>query len=227
MAMAWALPSNDRMKSCGAAQSSGNLLALDDLVAQRRERVGEVWILMRLDRNPATVERPHARRVQGLLQVHPPVDQIDEDLNLSLRLHVGAHAAEAHLKRAVGRQHHRREDRVAHALAGRGMIRMGRIHLEIGPAVVEDHAGSGHDDSRPEHVGNAGDQRDRVAVAVDDGEVGRVPVDAPRRRRIERAVQLDQRAALAEIFGGQKTLDGRRGETRIGDAPVPRRRRRA
>ena len=105
-----------------------------------------------------------------------------------------------------------------HALARRGVVGMGRVHLEIGPPVVQDDARVGDDDSGPEHIGNAGDQRDRVAVAVDDGEVGRVAIDAARRRGIQGEVRLNQRAALAEIFLRQETLDRRRGEARIGDA---------
>ena len=62
------------------------------------------------------------------------------------------------------------------------MIRMGCIHLKISPAIVEDDPGSGNDDAGPEHVGNARDQGNSIAIAMDDREVRRVSIDSARRR---------------------------------------------
>ena len=52
----------------------------------------------------------------GLLHVHAEIKQIDQDLHVSLRLHVAAHDAEHELGFAVLGDH-RRDDRVERALA--------------------------------------------------------------------------------------------------------------
>ena len=176
----------------------GDFLARDDVVSQRLEFVGEVRIGMRLDGYSATIERPHARCIQSFLKVHSTIENIDDDLNLSLRLHIGAHAAKGHFKGTIGREHHGGNDRVAHALAWSGMIRMGCIHLKISPPIVEDDSGSGNDDAGAEHVGNACDQGNSIAIAIDDREIRRVSIDSPGSRIIERAVSLDQPTTPAE-----------------------------
>src|SRR5271156_494958 len=86
--------------------------------------------------------------------------------------------AEAQFQRAIRRQHYCRKDRVTYAFAGRGMIWVALIHLKIRPAIMKNHTGLRHDDPRSEDVGNTGDEGDDIAIAIGDGEVGRVAVDA-------------------------------------------------
>jgi hypothetical protein len=84
---------------------------------------------------------------------------------------------------------------------------------------VEDDPGSWNDDAGTEHVGNACDQGNSIAIAIDDREVRRVSIDSARRRIIERTVWLDQAATPAEVVCREETLHGCLDKARIGDAP--------
>ncbi len=127
----------------------------------RPRRIG-----LRLRRDASAVENARAGRVQRLLEVHAPIQQIGQDLHLPLRLHVGAHAAEGHCELANRVGQHGGQDGVAHALAGRGNVRVIVLQFEVGTAIVQRHPGTGHVEAGAEHIGNAGDERDRIAVLV-------------------------------------------------------------
>jgi hypothetical protein len=77
--------------------------------------------------------------------------------------------------------------------------------------VVEDDPGSGNDDAGPEHVGNARDQGNSIAIAIDDHEVRRVSIDSARRRIIERTVSFDQAAAPAAVLCEELNASGFQG----------------
>ena len=64
-----------------------------------------------------------ARDLSGFLHVHAEVDQVEEHLDVPLRLHVSAHYAEREPRAAV-LQNHRRNERVEWPFAGRELIRV-------------------------------------------------------------------------------------------------------
>src|SRR5204862_7615456 len=74
-----------------------------------------------------------------------------------------------------------RVQRVDRPLARRDGIGRARIEREAGEAVIEQDPYAWHDGRRTERAEDALDQRDRVAVAIDDREVSRI------RRRHERS----------------------------------------
>jgi hypothetical protein len=91
-----------------------------------------------------------ARRVEGLLQVHPEHEQVQQDLHVALRLHVAAHDAVAHerlLAAGRGLRHKGGDDRVERTLAGSNRVRQPFVHRERGPAVLERETRPGDHDA--------------------------------------------------------------------------------
>src|SRR5690606_12632715 len=113
----------------------------------------------------------HARRVAGLLQVHAEVDEVAQDLDLALRLHVAAHDAESE-QGAAGPRRKARNNSMKGPLAGRVGVRVRRIERERRAAVLQAEAIARHGDAGAEAVIVALDQRDHVAVSV-----GRCEID--------------------------------------------------
>ena len=74
--------------------------------------------------------------------------------------------------RALERDH--RVQGVDGAFAGRERVGRARVEREAREPVVEEDPGARHDGGRPERAEYAFDERDGVAVAVDDREIGRV-----------------------------------------------------
>ncbi len=73
-----------------------NFIALDDDVPHGAEAFGEVRrFKMRLNADTSTIEHTDSRSVDGLLDVHAAIDEVKEDLHLTLGLHIRAHAAKA------------------------------------------------------------------------------------------------------------------------------------
>src|SRR5271166_6249352 len=70
-------------------------------MAARRKLPREGRVGVPLDENAAGVKGAHARRIQRLLEVHAPVDEVEQDLRLPLRLRVGSQAAEGERERRV------------------------------------------------------------------------------------------------------------------------------
>src|SRR4029079_12334963 len=77
--------------------------------------------------------------------------------------------------------------------------------------VLEDDARAGGDDPRAARLVEALDQRDGSALGVDRDEVRTSAARERRRRRVERARGIDERAPGGEVVGGEK----RRGEGRV------------
>jgi hypothetical protein len=110
-------------------------------------------------------EVPEARRVAGRLRVHPEVDQVQQRLHVSLRLHVAAHHAERQPGTAV-LERHRGHERMQRPLAWSDHVGVRRIEREQAAAVVQDNPGVSCDDSGAEVFEDRLNQRDDVAVAV-------------------------------------------------------------
>ena len=182
---------------------------------------------------------PDARGLAGFLHVHAEVDQVDEHLRVSLRLHVAAHDAERQPRLAV-LHHHRRHERVKRTLVRRDLIGVSGPEVEEAAAVLQQDAGVAGHDARAEVVEERLNQRHDVALAVGDGQVdgvakvaaGQVLVD-PRRlrrgagephrlviRRRTRGIDLlaPQRGVL---FGDERLDDARRNGAGIGQIRRP------
>ena len=71
------------------------LLAGNDLVPHRSESVDQRGDKSLLRGNAQSVERADSRRIDRLLQIDPAVEQINENLHLTLGLHIRSDAAES------------------------------------------------------------------------------------------------------------------------------------
>ena len=114
-----------------------------------------------------------ARRLARLLNVHAELEHVQQYLHVTLRLHVAAHHAEAQPRLAVF-VGHGRDDRVVGTLARRELVGMAFFEREQRAAVLEHHACTRYDHARAEVVEDRVDERDDVAVLVDDRQVDRV-----------------------------------------------------
>ena len=90
-----------------------------------------------------------ARRLDGALRVHVQIDQIVDDLEIGLRLFVGARTA-ADGEDFVAAENHIGIQRMRGALAGLERVGFLRIETEAAQAVVHDHAGIAGDHARAE-----------------------------------------------------------------------------
>jgi hypothetical protein len=75
-----------------------------------------------------------ARGDAGLLKIHPEVDQVDDDLDVTPGLHATAHDAEGRVRDAVGGEQ-RRDDRVEGPLAGRENVGVDLLEGEESAAI--------------------------------------------------------------------------------------------
>ena len=87
---------------------------------------------------------------------------------------------------------------------------------------MQHDAGVAGDDPRAERGEEAVDERHRVAILVDDGEVGGVAAhaDVAVRRRVDRLLRIDQRAPAGGVVLRQQLLHRHLRERRVGDVPV-------
>ena len=111
-----------------------------------------------------------ARRVAGLLQVHPEVDHVHEDLHVALRLHVSAHDTEAHERRAVLGDEGG-NDGVEGTLARRIRVGPALGQVEQLAAVLQHEAQPRRDHARPHSAIVALNERDHGAVGVGNRQV--------------------------------------------------------
>src|SRR5262249_45062826 len=128
----------------------------------------------------------HAAGSDGHREVHPRVEDVEDDLD-----HAGgdvraARAAdgEEHPFRAVlledKRGGHRRDgdpsrgDGIVLAVDQSVDVRDARLGGEVVHLVVEEHPGAAGDEAAPEAVVDGGGERDRVPGAVEDGDLGGV-----------------------------------------------------
>src|SRR5262249_45658996 len=83
---------------------------------------------------------------------------------------------------------------VKRALARRVAIWMTLVQNKARPAILQHDAGVARDDSGSKSFEQAVDERDRVMVLIDDGEVGRVAVVQNRSgdRLLNRLVEIDE-----------------------------------
>src|SRR5260221_8016682 len=116
-----------------------------------------------------------ARRVRRFLRVAAAVDHLGEDLDVADRLVVAAHDAERHHRAAVlhGKT---RDDRMHRPLARRDRVGMTGHGAEAHAAIMQDDTGFRRVDAAAETGEERVDEGDRVAVAVDDREIGGVLV---------------------------------------------------
>src|SRR5262249_20191390 len=110
------------------------------------------------------------RRLAGLLDVHAEVDQVNQYLDLALRLHVTAHDAETEPRSTIP-GHERGDDRVERTLVRLQAIEMLRIEREQRAAILQGEAEPARHQSRTETEIVALDQRHTVAVLVDHREI--------------------------------------------------------
>ena len=176
-----------------------------------------------------------ARRVHGLLDVHPEVDHVQDHLHHRRRNPRAARGADGHEQLAVpddDRRRHRRErplarlNRVRLALHEPEHVGRSRLRGEVVHLVVDEESKSRHGDA----VAVAAVQRvgdgDCVAVGVDDGVMrrfrlfgagGSTRADGIARRR---ARGIDRRAQLREIRAIEQTRNRHLHEIGIADVLV-------
>src|SRR6476619_5480708 len=108
------------------------------------------------------------------------------------------------------------------ALARLDAIGMSGLEREAGAAVLQDDAGVARDEGRSEGGEDAVDERDGVAILVDNGEVGGVAAQAEVavRWRVDRLLRIDQAAAAGGVVLGQQLLHRHLCERWIGDVPI-------
>src|ERR1700730_1053378 len=94
---------------------------------------------------------PEARDVAGLLYVRAKIDNVDERLFVTLRLHVAAHETDSHERTPV-MSHETRHQCVEWALLGRDCVGTVRIEREESAAIVQYEPITGHRDSGSESV---------------------------------------------------------------------------
>ena len=116
-----------------------------------------------------------ARGVARFLHVHAEIDHVAEDLRVSLRLHGAAHQAEGEPGPAVLRHHGRYDGMEGPLVGGEGVAVRGIQREELAPVLDRKPRALRHD-ARSESPEDALDERHGVAVLVDDGHVGRIPV---------------------------------------------------
>src|SRR5579871_4070269 len=151
--------------------------------------------------------RGPARHLGGLLRVEPEIDHRTQDLEIDLHLVVGAGGAKDAPQTPI-LQHQRRVHRVADAAPGRQAVRVPRLEMPIGHAVVEQDAGvAGHDPGAKAAV-DALDAGNGVAVAVGGAEIGRVAAGAAARRRSIRAARAAAYSAESKCANGGATVRG-------------------
>src|SRR5262245_42426069 len=112
-------------------------------------------------------------RVDCLLHVHAVVEHIEDDLNVTHRLVVRAHDAEAHIAATIA---HRecRNDRMHRAFAGTENVRVTLLQREASPAIGEHDACLLCTDSGAEAGIQRIDEGNSGPVAINDRQVDRV-----------------------------------------------------
>src|SRR5438132_796388 len=78
----------------------------------------------------------NARRIAGFLQVHSEIDQVENDLDMTLRLHLPAHDAKAHEWLAIFCDEGR-NDRMKWAFVRRVAVRLAFFEVKKRSAILE------------------------------------------------------------------------------------------
>ncbi len=139
-------------------------------------------------------------RIDRLLHIHPIVEHVENNLDMTHGLIVRAHHAEAHVAAAVPHCEGR-NDRVHRALVGTKRVRMIRLEREAGPAIGQHDARPLRADADTEARVERVDERDRPAITVDDSEINRIVARRRCARQLRPLFHVDQRRkSFAEAF---------------------------
>src|SRR5579863_8517766 len=112
------------------------------------------------------------RRLYGGLKVHPVIDHVGDELSVRQRLVGASHNAESNVIVAV--LHKRRNDGMKRALVRGESVRLVGIEHEQGATVLQGKSHSAHRDPRTETGEVALNQRNDIALPVDNRQVGSV-----------------------------------------------------
>ena len=156
-----------------------------------------------------------ARRIQGGLGIEVIVDCIQEDLELPLGLHESPHDAKGPYRTAVFRQE-AGNDGMVRFLSRPDAVITGQIHGEVVSPVTEGNAIPRHDDTRPETIVVALDERNHIAFAIGAAQVNgtaTVYIDGLR----QQGLIGNEGPPPVGIFRGQPLIDRRLHEARVGD----------
>ena len=156
------------------------------------------------------------RRFAGLLHVHAEIDQVDQHLHLSLRLHVAAHDAEDEPRLAVLR-HHRRDDRVERPLVRFQSIGVLRVEGEQHAAILEGEAEFGRHQAGAEADVVALDQRDAVAVLIDHAQINRIALS---QLRVAGPACVNALSWSISLHGRRRTLGDQSGHWHLGESGI-------
>ena len=144
----------------------------------RRQALLKMEDATRCHHRPGRLRRTgvvEARRIPGLLVVHPKIHQVDDNLDMPLRLHAAPHQTEGRVGCSIP-PHEGRDDGVEGALAGLEGVGVLGIEGEERAPVLDSDADLGHHIAGAE-AGVVGlDQRHQHAVRVGRHQKGRVSV---------------------------------------------------
>jgi hypothetical protein len=126
------------------------------LVALCFERLPHLGSDRRFERESA-VEVSEARLLARPLNVHPEINDVEQNLDVPLRLHVAAHHAEREPGLAVF-EDHRGNDRVKGAFAAFEPIGRFLVERKSRAAIVQDDPGVARDQTRSERAEDALDE---------------------------------------------------------------------
>jgi hypothetical protein len=138
----------------------------------------------------------HGRLFQRFLHVETELGDVQEKLQLCLRLRIRAWSTERDPRFAVA-QRHRRVDRLPDALSRLERVDILGIQVEVAHAIVHHEPAALHDDAAAEPAQQARRDRHHVVILVDDRKVGgqvenlvRVERAHGSRRRQRRGIRL-------------------------------------
>ena len=145
-----------------------------------------------------------ARSIPSLLQAHAKVDDIDNDLGVTLRLHRTAHDTKTHQRFSVLHDESR-DDGMERPLAALYNVRMTLVERKQLSAILQHEA-----ELSRRHAGThaaivALDQRHHVSVLIGNGQVdciASLELGVTRRQAARCACRIDQFATLCRIFLG-------------------------
>jgi class 3 adenylate cyclase len=172
--------------------------ALFEIADQRRRHAG-------LQANGKVLIDVPARCVGGGLGVLPMVEHAVDHLHVPLVLHVAAHDAEAHARRAAFSDEPR-DDGVKGPLAWPHAIGVGRIKSETPAPVLHGNTGAGNDDPGPKAPIIALDVRHHLARRVGCGQINRVVADRQGNGRQVTRARADALGRARERAGRQQLL---------------------
>ena len=156
--------------------------------------------------------------IPGFLTIHSEVDNVEQNLNVPLRLRCTAHDAKAEEGFSILRDE-RRNNGMKGAFSGRVGVHTTGFEVEHFAAILQRKAKSSRTYTRAETAVVALDERHHVAVFVSHCEVdGVTMVDGIRQSsgiRLRRHVRVDELPAFVGVLFGNELLNGNCGEIRV------------